>query len=110
MSTSGISGSIPGFLVILLICCRSTSNAQNVQKKDSSAHAVRGLSKFRRQRDLIDLAMMIMDRDPANRINNNMSSDSRIWHVSASPILEYTVATGLATGLAAGGAFLNGGR
>lgn len=62
---------------------------------------------YRKQRDLIDLAMIIIHEDPDRRLKN-MNVNSRRLHLSASPILEYTVATGLTTGLAAGGAFLTG--
>lgn len=62
---------------------------------------------YRKQRDLIDLAMIVLRRDPSKRLIRQISTD-RVMHLSASPIVEYTVATGWTGGLAAGGAFLNG--
>ncbi len=62
-------------------------------------------SDFKHQRDLIDLALLIMHKDPDRRVVSAEGKSTKL-HLSASPILEYTLATGLTTGIAAGGAFL----
>jgi hypothetical protein len=62
---------------------------------------------FSRQLDLIDLAMRMLRLHPEKRLSQQRQG-TRVLHLSASPILEYTVATGWTGGLATGGAFLNG--
>lgn len=80
--------------MIILTCCWLSGHAQ-----DSI--------DYRKQKDLIDLAMIVLGLDPSKRAGRQANTDRRL-HLSASPITEYTVATGWTGGLAAGGAFLNG--
>lgn len=84
----------PLFPLIIIACC-----------------ALRGYTQdsidYRKQRDLIDLAMIVFRLNPAKRLSRQKNADRQL-HLSASPIVEYTVATGWTGGLAAGGAFLNG--
>lgn len=56
------------------------------------------------QRDLIDLAMLIIHKNPDKRLDSTNGMNRKL-HLSASPILEYTLSTELTTGIAAGGAF-----
>jgi hypothetical protein len=56
------------------------------------------------QRDLIDLAMMLVHKDPARRIDSTNGMNRKL-HLSASPILEYTISTEFTTGIATGGGF-----
>jgi hypothetical protein len=59
---------------------------------------------YKDQRDLIDLAMMVIHKDPGKRLDSTNGINKKL-HLSASPILEYTLSTELTTGIAAGGAF-----
>jgi hypothetical protein len=65
----------------------------------------REVPEYKHQRDLIDLAMILLHKDPDKRLTG-MEEKNRKLHLSASPILEYTLATDLTFGLAAGGAFI----
>jgi hypothetical protein len=96
--------------MITITCCWCLSGrAQAILpgRKDTVKRSAINHSDFRKQRDLIDLAMFIIHKDPGKRIDNQNVS-SHTWHLSCSPILEYTVATGVTGGAAAGGAFLTG--
>jgi hypothetical protein len=100
------------FPTITFTCCWSLNcgaQATLPGRKDTVKRSSQDSATLQNQRDLIDLAMIVVHLDPDKRVSN-MSVNSRTWRLSCSPILEYTVATGLTTGLAAGGAFLNGGR
>jgi hypothetical protein len=60
--------------------------------------------KYKDQRDLIDLVLIILHKNPDKRLDSTNGLNQRL-HLSASPILEYTLSTELTTGIAAGGAF-----
>lgn len=98
------------FPMITFTCCWClNSGAQTVLqgRRDTVNQPAHNPRDFRKQRDLIDLAMIIVHKDPNSRIVNQ-KADNRTWHLSGSPILEYTVATGWTGGLALGGAFQTG--
>ena len=60
--------------------------------------------KYKDQRDLIDLTLIVLHKNPDKRLDSTNGLNQRL-HLSASPILEYTLSTELTTGIAAGGAF-----
>ena len=62
------------------------------------------LQYYKNQRDLIDLAMKVIHKDPDQRLKNPEKLDSKL-KVSLGPILEYTLSTGFTGGTAASGAF-----
>jgi hypothetical protein len=61
---------------------------------------------YRKQRDIIDLMMLLVQRDPDTRLKDYGTLDTRL-KISVGPILEYTLATGFTGGLASNGAFLS---
>jgi hypothetical protein len=73
--------------------------------KDTIVLSKRKEQQYKDQRDLIDLAMMVFHKDPDKRLDST-NGHNRKLHLSASPILEYTLSTELTTGIAAGGAFI----
>jgi hypothetical protein len=75
-----------------------------VLKKDTIVPLEKKEMKYKYQRDLIDLALIVLHKDPDKRLDST-NGLNRKWHLSASPILEYTLSTELTTGIAAGGAF-----
>ena len=62
------------------------------------------INDFRYQKDLTDIALLILHRDPNKRIDSIKGKSEKL-NFSASPILEYTLSTGLTVGIAASGAF-----
>jgi hypothetical protein len=72
--------------------------------KDTLVLSKRKERQFKDQRDLIDLAMIVFHKDPDKRLDST-NGHNRKLHLSASPILEYTLSTQFTTGIAAGGAF-----
>jgi len=72
--------------------------------KDTIVLSKRKERQYKDQRDLIDVAMMVFRKDPDKRLDST-NGHNRKLHLSASPILEYTLSTELTTGIAAGGAF-----
>ncbi len=73
--------------------------------KDTIVLSKRKELQYKDQRDLIDLTMMALHKDPDKRLDST-NGHNRKLHLSASPILEYTLSTELTTGIAAGGAFI----
>ncbi len=57
------------------------------------------------QRDMIDMAMLILHKDISKRLDTTNGIGMRL-RLSASPIIEYTISTGFTAGIAAGGAFV----
>jgi hypothetical protein len=72
--------------------------------KDSLVKSKKKELRYNNQRDLIDLAMILIHKNPDNRLDSTNGMNRKL-HLSASPILEYTLSTELTTGIAAGGAF-----
>jgi hypothetical protein len=62
---------------------------------------------YKNQRDLIDITLLILHKNPDMRIDSSGIKTKKL-HISAGPILEYTLSTGFTSGIAAGGAFLTG--
>jgi hypothetical protein len=72
--------------------------------KDTIVLSKRKDQQYKGQRDLTDLAMIALHKDPDKRVDST-NGHNRKLHLSVSPILEYTLSTELTTGIAAGGAF-----
>ena len=72
--------------------------------KDTLCRAKKSEQQYKNQLDLIDLAMKVIHNDPGKRLDSTNGINKKL-HLSASPILEYTLSTELTTGIAAGGAF-----
>lgn len=60
---------------------------------------------YENQRDVIDIGLIIMHKDPDKRPGVTESLKIK-FHVSAAPIIEYTLATGLTGGIVGEGAFI----
>ena len=58
-----------------------------------------------KQRDIIDIAMLILHKDISKRLDTTNGGSMRL-RLSASPITEYTISTGFTGGITAGGAFV----
>ncbi len=100
------------FLIILLtsyFCCSVCVNAQNKTDTPDSAQMDKQqeLLYYERQRDLIDLGMIIIHKDLKGRLKNPETLNSKL-KVSVGPIIEYTLSTGFTGGISAGGAFSTG--
>lgn len=73
---------------------------------DTTSSKDAGKTKYyNNQRDLIDLGLILMHKNPHTRTMAASTENTRL-HVSAAPIFEYTLSTGFATGMAANGSFL----
>ena len=72
--------------------------------KDTLGPKRKSEQQYKDQLDLIDLAMMVIRKDPGKRLDSTNGINKKL-HLSASPILEYTLSTELTTGIAAGGGF-----
>jgi hypothetical protein len=93
--------------MLLIGCCLGFSVAAQkttipADKTDSTPEKLR--SYYKNQMDLIDIALIIIGKDPGKRLDSNETKNLRL-HLSASPILEYTLSTGFTTGVAGSGAF-----
>lgn len=80
----------------------------NATFKSSTSDSVKlkEIINLKNQRDLTDIALLILRKDPNKRIDSNEIKSKKI-NLSVSPILEYTLSTGLTGGIAASGAFYN---
>jgi hypothetical protein len=95
-----------GFMTSVSCCLNVTGWAQKYPgvSKDTIVLSQSKERRYKDQRDLIDLTLMILHKDPDTRLDST-NGHNRKLHLSASPILEYTLSTKLTTGIAAGGAF-----
>ncbi len=59
---------------------------------------------YKKQRDLIDIVYLLLKKDIYKRIDSTHNKSKQI-KISISPIIEYTLSTGLTAGIAANGAF-----
>src|SRR5665213_1309105 len=94
------------FFAFLIFCCQGT-HAQDMRSPADSLNLPRQqeIDFYKKQRDIIDLMMLMVHRNPATRLKDYGTLDTRL-KISIGPILEYTLATGFTSGLAANGAFL----
>lgn len=98
---------IPISFIFTIIFVPVTLNAQqqpNGKYKSADSVKTGEILKYRKQRDLIDIALIILKKDINNRIDSTHTRSKKL-KISASPILEYTVSTGLTSGIGANGAF-----
>jgi hypothetical protein len=107
MTKEGIQQYIIWTRIFSLACCcyaRGMAQGPPAKAKDSLALIRKNEVIYKNQRDLIDITLIIMHKDPDIRLDSTEGKNRKV-HLSASPILEYTLSTGLTGGLAAGGAF-----
>jgi hypothetical protein len=92
-------------LLIFLFFPFNSLPAQSTGKLKDSTSRDSLIAYYAKQKDLIDIYMSIIGKNPMRRFND-MESVNRKLQLSAGPILEYTLATGFTGGLAASGVFL----
>src|SRR5579872_810322 len=81
-------------VLLLACCCHVRASAQkNPAIAKDSVNTVKKESYYKKQRDLIDIALIIMHKDPDKRLDSTEGRNVRL-HLSASPIFEYTLSTG----------------
>jgi len=93
---------------ILSCLCGTSIYAQQVPTvlNDSNKISKENLY-FSHQKDIIDLAFLLIQKNPATRFLH-LNTKSKRLQLSVSPILEYTISTGFTGGIAAAGAFYTG--
>ena len=96
-----------GVLILCIHCFCSEVSAQETTGSQDSLSLTRQQQKayFKSQRDVIDVAMILIHKNPDKRLENFGSVSTRL-KVSVGPILEYTLATLFTGGLTADGAFV----
>lgn len=96
------------FISIFFHCCLFLcADAQQKQETINDSIALikqRQTTAYKKQRDVSDLFLLLLHKDPDKRLGNDASLSTKL-KVSAGPILEYTLATGFTAGVAANGAF-----
>ena len=100
-----ILSQIISFLIVLNMPTNlvAQNNAANMANTNDSIK-LKEINYFRNQKDLTDIALLILYKDPNKRIDSTKGKSKNL-DFSASPILEYTLSTGLTGGVAASGAF-----
>jgi hypothetical protein len=100
---------LPLTIILLSLCFFSTSAiAQNITEipKDSSYLTQKKVtSYYKNQRDLIDYTMLLFGKNPDSRFDTSGLAGKKL-HISASPIVEYSLSTGFTSGFTTSGAFL----
>ncbi len=107
MTKEGIQLYIKWTRIFSLACCcytRGMAQGPPAKAEDSLALVRKNEVIYKNQRDLIDIALIIMHKDPNMRLDSTEGNNRKV-HLSTSPIMEYTLSTGLSGGLASGGAF-----
>lgn len=95
------------FFIISSLCYPLFLSAQNkdsVQNKAIDTISKQEILFYQHQRDLIDITLLILHKDIYKRIDSTHSKSKNI-KLSASPIVEYTLSTGITAGIAVSGAF-----
>lgn len=95
------------FLIIVINTCSAdiTVTAQTTLPEHSTDTAsTKTVIDYRYQRDLIDIGYLLFHKNPDTRLDTSGNKKRRL-HISAAPIVEYTTATGFATGIAGNAAF-----
>ncbi|HEY4967337.1 MAG TPA: hypothetical protein VII28_13120 [Puia sp.] len=84
-----------------------TVSAQNNSgvARDSSTVRSNEMQYYKNQKDLVDITLLILKKNPDARLDSNGIKEGKIY-TSVGPILEYTVSTGFTVGIAASGSFL----
>lgn len=92
---------------LIIIGITNSLNAQTqstLQFQTNDSVNSKEISYFKHQRDLIDIGYLVLGKNINMRIDSTHTKSSKI-KISASPILEYTISTGVTSGIAANGAF-----
>ena len=92
----------------LVFCCNLAVRAQDSTVKQTDiidSSASKDVVTYKKQTDIIDIALLILHKDPNKRLDTTEGKSMRV-RLSLSPIIEYTISTGFTAGLAAGGAFV----
>jgi hypothetical protein len=98
------------FNMLLIVACGSLLPVRGQLPKVVPAIVTdtllaREIEAYGRQKDLIDLIYLALHKDPATRLDSTGSHNTNA-HVSAAPIVEYTIATGFSPGIAGNVAFM----
>jgi hypothetical protein len=98
-----------GFLTIMLFTCSLSLEAVSQIILPSSADGKDTTrsneeTKYRQQTDLIDLAYLILHKNPDSRLDSTGTKNTHLYFTGA-PIIEYTTATGFSPGIAGNAAF-----
>jgi hypothetical protein len=72
---------------------------------DSSSTMRNQNSYYKNQKDIIDITLLILHKNPDYRLDSNGIKVKKVY-TSVGPILEYTLSTGFTTGIAASGSFV----
>jgi hypothetical protein len=93
-------------LISLLLCSLNVSGQKKtiIQTGVQDTSGLKNNAYFRSQKDLIDIAYLILHKDPLKRLDSVEGGSTRL-RLSVSPIIEYTQSTGFTAGIAMGGAF-----
>src|ERR1700676_703171 len=93
-------------------CCSLAVSAQKIPAIPIDSSGIMRQNEilyYKSQRDLVDIALLILHKNPNMRVDSNGIKAKKL-RISAGPILEYTLSTGFTSGIAAGGAFLTDGN
>ena len=99
----------PITFVLLIFCCvpmkvtAQITAAANGNITDS-IHP-KSMDYFRQQKDLIDLAYLLLHKNPDTRLDSTGKISTRLYF-SVAPVVEYTTATGFSPGIAGNVAFM----
>lgn len=83
---------------------RVTAQNTSANINDSGAAIYKKAAYFKKQRDIIDVALMVLHKNPDKRLDS-AEGKSRKLYLAVSPIIEYTLSTGFTGGIAGNGAF-----
>lgn len=95
--------------IVIIFCFNLNANAQVAPslppKKIIDTIPPKEAADFGRQRDLIDLAYLVLHKNPASRLDSTGNKNTRLYFTVA-PIVEFTTATGFSPGVAGNVAFM----
>src|SRR5450755_1104367 len=94
--------------MISIFCCAGLSvSAQTISNTNTDSSSIRRneMVYYKNQRDIVDVALRILKKNPDVRLDSNGIKAKKVY-LSVGPILEYTLSTGFTTGIAGSGAFL----
>jgi len=100
--------------ILLTLCFLSFtfSSFSQDQAKDTDqkklADSAASTAHMRKQRDLIDILLMIIGKDPGFRLDSNLKSQSGRLHISGAPSPSYSLATSFGFNVTANTAFYAG--
>ncbi len=96
-----------GGMMFACCFCITVAAQTNPSPHDNSADTTKPKegSKFRQERDLIDLVYLVLHKNPDARLDSSGNKNTRLYFTVA-PIVEYTIATGFSPGIAGNVAFM----